>query len=69
MPYTIYVVQGFRGGRKAITQCFQSEEYARAGATSLGKTFDRVLMWRHTSDMETGVHDGPKVLVNIGTVA
>ncbi len=69
MQYTIYVVQGFRDGRKAITQCFQSEESARAGVASLGKAFDGVVMWRHTSDMETGLHDGPNVLMNVRTVS
>lgn len=68
MQYTIYVVQGFREGRKAITQCFQSEESARAGATSLGQAFDGVVMWRHTNDMETGSHDGPNVLMSVGKV-
>lgn len=68
MPYTIYVVQGFRGGRKAITQCFQSEESARERAASLGQSFDGVVMWRHTSDMETGFHDGPNVLLNVGSM-
>jgi hypothetical protein len=67
MPYTIYVVQGFRGGRKVITQCFQSEESARARAAPLGQTFDGVVMWRHTTDMETGFQDGPNVLMNVGT--
>lgn len=61
MPHTIYVVQGFRGGCRAITQCFKSEALARKRAAYLGGSFDGVVMWRHTADPDPdiGNHDGP----------
>lgn len=64
MPYTLYVVHAFRGGRKAVTQCFKVEERARAHAAYLGESFDGVVMWSHTVDIEMGIHDGPKVLLD-----
>ena len=66
MPHTIYVVQGFRSGCKAITQCFKSEALARERAAYLGGSFDGVVMWRHTADPDTGNYDGPGVLMNVG---
>lgn len=64
MPHTIYVVQGFRGGCKVITQCFKTEALARERAAYLGGSFDGVVMWRHTADLDTGKYDGPSVLMN-----
>ena len=66
MSHTIYVVQAFRGGCKAITQSFKSEVLARERAAYLGGSFDGVVMWRHAADPDTGNDDGPSVLMNVG---
>jgi len=60
MPHTIYVVQGFRGGCRAITQCFKSEALARECAAYLGGSFDGVVMWPHTVDPDKGNYDEPE---------
>ncbi|MHB1056942.1 MAG: hypothetical protein ACYC0F_03540 [Rhodanobacter sp.] len=64
MPSTLYVVHAFRGGRKAVTHCFGVEERARAHAAYLGESFDGVIMWCHTVDIEAGIHDGPRMLLD-----
>jgi hypothetical protein len=66
MPYTIYVVHGFRTGCKAITRCFKTEVLARAYAAYLGGSVDGVVMWQHMADHETGNQDGHCMPVNPG---
>jgi hypothetical protein len=68
MPHTIYVVQGFRGGRKTTAQCFKTEALARARAAYLGASLDGVVMWRQSADSDADNPEGGGVVMD-GAVA
>jgi hypothetical protein len=50
MAETIFVVQGFLGGRKLAPQLFETEAQARARAVYLGQGLDGVMLWRQAAE-------------------
>lgn len=70
---TIYVVQGFKPGKRGALQALpavraSTEEQARGRAERLAETCAGVLAFAQTADAEKGEYEEPVILVRIGAV-